>query len=59
MEIESCVQCGEPTLYRITDHIDTRIGYVEGAGQLCIDCHRKLEESPRIDPDAVSCGLVG
>ena len=59
MEIESCVQCGEPTLYRITDHIDTRIGYVEGAGQLCIDCLRKLEESPRIDPDAVSWGLVG
>ena len=58
MEIESSVQCGEPTLYRITDHIDTRIGYVEGAGQLCIDCHRKLEESPRIDPDAVSWGLV-
>ena len=59
MEIESCVQCGESTSYRITDHVDTRIGYVEGAGQLCIDCHRKLEESPIIDPDAVSWGLVG
>ena len=49
MEIESCVQCGESTKYRITDHIDFRVGYIEGAGQLCIDCHKKLEESPRID----------
>ena len=59
MEIELCVQCGESTKYRITDHIDFRIGYIEGAGQLCIDCHKKLEESPRIDPDAIAWGLVG
>ena len=43
MEIESCVQCGESTTYRITDHIDFRAGYIEGAGQLCIDCYKKFE----------------
>lgn len=35
---DKCVMCGEETLYDMTDHIDMRYGYVEGAGQLCIDC---------------------
>ena len=38
--IECCVICGKPTEYRI----DMPIGkcYVEGAGQLCRECFRKL-----------------
>lgn len=33
--IDKCVICGKDTPYRFNDHIDTRIGYVEGAGQGC------------------------
>ena len=36
---DKCVSCGIETLYERTDHIDFRLGYVEGAGQLCLDCY--------------------
>jgi hypothetical protein len=58
MEIELCIKCTVPTTYKKSDHIDTRVGYIEGSGQLCIDCLQKLEEK-KIDPDAVSWGIVG
>jgi hypothetical protein len=31
--------CGVETAYKRSTHIDMRIGYVEGAGQLCKDCY--------------------
>lgn len=37
--IEKCVSCGANTKYRFNDHIDFRLGYVEGAGQLCQECY--------------------
>ena len=39
---DSCVTCDKETPYRIDDHIDMRIGYVEGAGQLCFDCYDEV-----------------
>ena len=36
---DKCVSCGVETLYDKTDHVDFRLGYVEGAGQLCLDCY--------------------
>ncbi len=30
-----CVECGKVSPYLYSDHIDQRIGYVEGAGQGC------------------------
>jgi hypothetical protein len=42
--IEQCVMCGADTQYRFHDHIDTRIGYIEGAGQLCTKCWNKGTE---------------
>jgi hypothetical protein len=33
--IEKCVICGKDTPYRFNDHIDIRLGYVEGSGQGC------------------------
>lgn len=39
--IEKCVVCGTDTQYRFHDHVDLRIGYVEGAGQLCTKCWNK------------------
>ena len=38
-EFDCCVVCGEETPYRRTMHVDMRIGYVEGAGQLCRTCY--------------------
>jgi hypothetical protein len=36
---EKCIQCGVETDTLKTTHIDFRIGYVEGAGQLCRMCY--------------------
>ena len=47
-EFDRCVgvkddgsECNAETPYRKTDHIDTRGCYVEGAGQLCLDCWKR------------------
>ena len=37
-EIEYCIVCGEETNYKKSDHVDQRINYIEGAGQLCSRC---------------------
>ena len=39
---DKCVCCHAKTLFDKDDHIDTRIGYIEGAGQLCLDCFGKI-----------------
>ncbi|MBI2045275.1 hypothetical protein HYT23_04415 [Candidatus Pacearchaeota archaeon] len=40
-DIERCVMpgCGAETGYLITTPIQQRMGYVEGAGQLCAPCY--------------------
>ena len=44
MEIEYCISCGEATSYKKSDHIDSRNGYIEGAGQLCLECAKRDNE---------------
>tara|TARA_Y100000310_G_C20573524_1_gene759286 strand:- start:148 stop:342 length:195 start_codon:yes stop_codon:yes gene_type:complete len=39
---DKCVSCDVETLYEKTDHIDFRLGYIEGAGQLCLDCYGEI-----------------
>ena len=36
---DKCVNCKRESLYSKETHIDFRIGYIEGAGQLCLDCY--------------------
>ncbi len=36
---DKCVNCKRETLYDKETHVDFRLGYVEGAGQLCLDCY--------------------
>ena len=43
-EKDKCVKCGEITMYEKNVHIDRRMGYIEGAGQLCVSCDRKHSE---------------
>ena len=33
-----CIICGVETPYDCKTHIDMRLGYVEGVGQLCAKC---------------------
>ena len=39
---ETCVLCGKETKVLITTPVQHREGYIEGAGQLCMECFRKM-----------------
>ena len=39
---DKCVMCGTKTPYTKDTHIDERRHYIEGAGQMCSDCHTKI-----------------
>ena len=39
---DKCVSFKKETLYDRTDHVDFRLGYVEGAGQLCLECYEMI-----------------
>ena len=41
-EKDKCVMCWEETPYTKDTHIDQRRYYVEGAGQLCKKCWKKI-----------------
>ena len=43
-EYETCVLCGALTNVPRNRHIDFRDFYVEGCGQLCYDCGKKMGE---------------
>jgi uncharacterized protein YlaI len=42
---EKCVICGVETPYDRETHIDQRLYYVEGCGQMCEDCYKKSVET--------------
>ena len=37
-----CISCGEESDYSYDTHIDYRVGYVEGAGQVCKACYASV-----------------
>jgi len=39
---DSCVSCSCLTEYKVSDHIDNRRHYIEGSGQLCELCYKKI-----------------
>jgi len=39
---DKCVTCNKKSIYDREEHIDFRIGYIEGAGQLCLECYDEL-----------------
>ena len=51
---DKCIMCSKETQYDITTHIDHRIGYIEGAGQLCLKCYNGEEDTLEISMDIVS-----
>ena len=40
--LDKCISCGGKTQYDQFDHIDDRLFYIEGAGQLCPECFNLL-----------------
>lgn len=42
MEKDKCVMCGSDTPYDKNTHIDHRLYYVEGSGQLCKTCNDRI-----------------
>ena len=40
-EIEICVSCGAETSYKKRDDVTHRHNYIEGAGQLCLECGQR------------------
>lgn len=47
MPNEICILCGKETTVDVNTHIDFRTGYIEGAGQLCNECHQRGNQSSR------------
>jgi hypothetical protein len=47
MAKETCISCGKETHEDMTTHVDFRTCYVEGAGQLCVSCYNRSNESSR------------
>lgn len=50
--VERCISCGNDTPYDVSTHIDLRENYIEGAGQLCVNCaalNKMFPESPNMD----------
>lgn len=41
MPKDNCIICGKETPYDFETHIDNRMGYVEGMGQLCSSCYNE------------------
>lgn len=41
MAKDHCVMCGVETPYDFETHVDVRIGYLEGVGQLCSKCYNR------------------
>ena len=46
---DKCVSCKRDTLYNKDTHIDFRIGYIDTAGQLCLDCYKVIYIKPLKD----------
>lgn len=44
IKYEKCVCCKKETIVPVNMNIEYRAFYVEGAGQLCRECYKKLLE---------------
>lgn len=44
MAKDTCILCGVETPYEFETHVDMRIGYIQGIGQLCKACYKDGSE---------------
>ena len=55
---DKCVLCSRETSYEFDTHIDQRLGYVEGVGQLCSSCHGYKDTTDTVEvPIAIHAEL--
>lgn len=47
---DKCIMCGKDSPYEPHVHIDLRMGYIEGAGQLCTACYEHMDDRGNIRP---------
>lgn len=57
MAKDKCIKCGKDTPYDYETHVDNRMWYVEGAGQLCASCHGD-NETPSDCNIEIPCSVV-
>lgn len=55
MAKDKCIKCGKDTPYDYETHVDLRMWYVEGAGQLCIQCYNNESAECKIE---IPCSVV-
>jgi hypothetical protein len=54
MAKDKCILCGVETPYDYETHVDLRMGYIEGVGQLCSACYNKgTNRSHTMVPDNI------
>jgi len=46
---DKCVTCNKDSLYDRETHTDFRIGYIEGSGQLCLECYYLIYIKPKVE----------
>ncbi len=46
---DKCVVCRKDSHHDKDEHILVRFGYVDGAGQLCLDCYGEIYVRPKKD----------
>jgi hypothetical protein len=51
---EKCISCGKDTGIPVNKDIDYRTTYIEGSGQLCSDCFKKIYNEVHKKNDDVS-----
>jgi hypothetical protein len=39
---DKCVLCNDDSIYDMSEPINKRIGYIEGSGQMCLECYDKV-----------------
>jgi len=55
MAKDKCIMCGGETAYDFETHIDYRVGYIEGAGQLCYSCYTNIPTTVNYEPTQLVC----
>ena len=58
---EKCCICGEETTVPFDMLIENRVGYMEGAGQLCEECYRSVlypERKERAQEDRLTQAVL-
>lgn len=48
MSKDLCILCGSESPYDFETNINMRIGYIEGAGQLCSECYNNGNDREQI-----------